>query len=181
MTTAATPLAGRRIALLVAPMYRDEEVFEPLAELSARGATVTVLGIDGSPVLGKLGGVVEPDGCIVDVRPDDFDAVIIPGGQAPERLRLDLATLAFVREFARRGATIAAICHGPQVLISADLLRGRRATCYEGIRDDVKLAGAHYEDAPVVVDGNLITSRTPDDLPSFHDAITAALAASPRP
>jgi protease I len=176
-----TPLAGRRIALLVAPMYRDEEVFEPLAVLRGRGASVTVLGLDGAAVPGKLGGTIEPDGRIVDARPDDFDAVIIPGGQAPERLRLDAATLAFVREFARRGSPIAAICHGPQVLISADLLRGRRATCYEGIRDDVKLAGARYEDAPVVIDGNLITSRTPDDLPPFHDAITAALAASPRP
>ena len=181
MSVATTPLAGRRIALLVAPMFRDEEVFEPLEVLRARGATVTVLGLDGSPAPGKLGGVVEPDGRIVDARPDDFDAVILPGGQAPERLRLDAATLAFVHEFARRGRLIAAICHGPQVLISADLLRGRRATCYEGIRDDVKLAGAHYEDAPVVVDGNLITSRKPEDLPSFHDAITAALAAAPRP
>jgi protease I len=181
MSRSDGPLAGRRIALLVAPMYRDEEVFEPLAVLRERGASVTVLGLDGAAARGKLGGSIEPDRRIVDVRPDDFDAVIIPGGQAPERLRLDAATLAFVREFDRRGATIAAICHGPQVLISADLLRGRRATCYEGIRDDVKLAGARYEDAPVVVDGNLITSRHPGDLPPFHDAITAALAPATRP
>ena len=172
---ANAPLEGRRIALLVAPMFRDEEVFEPLEVLRQRGAAVTVLGLDASPVKGKLGGTVEPDGRVVDARPDDFDAVVLPGGQAPERLRLDPAVLAFVREFDRRKATIAAICHGPQVLISADLLRGRRATCYEGIRDDVKLAGARYEDAPVVVDGNLITSREPGDLPTFHDAITAAL------
>jgi len=173
---ASGPLAGRRIALLVAPEFRDEEVFEPREVLAGRGAAITVLGLTAAPVKGKLGGVIEPDGRVVDARPDDFDAVIVPGGQAPARLRLDAAVLAFVVDFARRGAPIAAICHGPQVLISADLLRGRRATCYEGIRDDVKNAGARYEDAPVVVDGNLITSRAPGDLDSFHDAITQALS-----
>jgi protease I len=84
-----------------------------------------------------------------------------------------------VRSFDRRHATIAAVCHGPQVLISADLLRGRRATCYKGIRDDLRLAGAFYEDAPVVVDGHLITSREPGDLLRFHEAIKEALAAQP--
>src|SRR5688572_11896957 len=164
-------LTGKRIALLVAPMFRDEEVFEPLDELNRRGATVVVVGLDRGSVRGKLGGSIEPDAILAEVRPSAFDALIIPGGQAPEAMRLDPALLEFVRAFDRQQGVLAAICHGPQVLISADLLRGRRATCFQGIRDDVKLAGAEYVDAPVVVDGNLITSRTPADIPAFLEAI----------
>ena len=168
-------LYGKHIALLVAPMFRDEEVFEPIDYFNARGAEVVVLGATRARVFGKLGGSIVPDRGLAEVSPDLFDAVILPGGQAPETLRLDPAVLAFVRELDDRHATVAAICHGPQVLISAERLRGRRATCYKGIRDDVKLAGALYEDSPVVVDGNLITSREPGDLSRFQAAIEDAL------
>jgi len=168
-------LYEKRIALLVAPMFRDEEVFVPIDEFTARGADVVVLGLTRGLVRGKLGGSIEPDRLLVQALPSDFDAVILPGGQAPEILRLDPDVLAFVRECDRRRMPIAAICHGPQILISADLLRGRRITCYRGIRDDVKLAGARYEDAPIVVDGNLITSREPSDLPLFEEALAEAL------
>jgi protease I len=168
-------LSGRHIALLVAPMFRDEEVFEPIDHFNARGAEVVVIGLTRGVVHGKLGGSILPDRRLSEVTPARFDAVILPGGQAPEILRLDPAVLAFVRALDDRRATIAAVCHGPQILISADRLRGRRATCYKGIRDDVRLAGALYEDAPVVVDGNLITAREPGDLPLFHAAIEDAL------
>jgi len=168
-------LHGKHLALLVAPMFRDEEVFEPIDYFNAAGADVAVLALSRGRVFGKLGGAIEPDRLLSQVTPDVFDALILPGGQAPEVLRLEPSVLAFVRAFDDRKATLAAICHGPQILISADRLRGRRVTCYKGIRDDVKLAGALYEDAPVVVDGHLITSREPRDLPRFHDAIADAL------
>jgi protease I len=168
-------LQGKRIALLVAPQFRDEEVFEPIDYLNQLGAEVVVLGLSKGPVRGKLGGSIEPDRRLRDANPEDFDALILPGGQAPEVLRLDPFVLEFVKAFDRQGGVVAAICHGPQVLISADLLRGRRATCYKGIRDDVILAGALYEDSAVVEDGHLITSRAPADLPFFHEAIRNAL------
>jgi len=168
-------LHAKRIALLVAPMFRDEEVFEPIDALTARGADVVALGLTKGLVRGKLGGSISPDGLLAAALPQEFDAVILPGGQAPEVLRLDPDVLAFVRAFDRRRTPIAAICHGPQVLISAGLLEGRRVTCYRGIRDDVRLAGARYEDAPVVVDGHLITSRAPEDVPVFLEALADAL------
>lgn len=168
-------LHGKHIALLVAPMFRDEEVFEPIDYFNARGADVVVIGLTRGRVFGKLGGSIEPDQGLAEVTHDKFDAVILPGGQAPETLRLHPAVLAFVGAFDDRQAIVAAICHGAQVLISADRLRGRRVTCYKGIRDDVKLAGALYEDAPVVIDGHLITAREPSDLPHFHAAIEDAL------
>jgi protease I len=168
-------LHGKRLGLLVGPMFRDEEVFEPIDYFNALGAEVVVLGLTKGPVHGKLGGSIQPDRKLSEANPDAFDALILPGGQAPETLRLESSVLNFVRAFDDRRATLAAICHGPQILISADRLRGRHITCYKGIRDDVKLAGALYEDAPVVIDGNLITSREPADLPRFHEAIQAAL------
>jgi protease I len=160
-------------------MFRDEEVFEPLEFFRQHGAKIVVLCLSRGMVRGKMGGWIEPDSLLSEVKPESFDAVYIPGGQAPETLRLERIVLDVVRSFDRRHATIAAVCHGPQVLISADLLRGRRATCYKGIRDDLRLAGAFYEDAPVVVDGHLITSREPGDLLRFHEAIKEALAAQP--
>jgi len=168
-------LYGKHIALLVAPMFRDEEVFEPIDYFNALGAEIVVIGLTRGIVRGKLGGSIEPDKQLSEVTPERFDAVILPGGQAPETLRLEPAVLSFVRALDDRKATVAAICHGPQILISADRLRGRHVTCYKGIRDDVKLAGALYEDAPVVVDGHLITARNPGDLPRFHAAIEDAL------
>ena len=168
-------LHGKHLALLVAPMFRDEEVFEPIDHFNARGADVAVIALARGRVPGKLGGSIEPDRLLSAVTTEEFDALILPGGQAPETLRLEPSVLAFVQAFDDWHKTLAAICHGPQILISADRLRGRRVTCYKGIRDDVKLAGGLYEDAPVVVDGNLITSREPRDLPRFHEAIAEAL------
>ncbi len=171
-------LHGKHIAMFVAPQFRDEEVFEPIDYFNRHGASVVVIGLTRGAVRGKLGGTIEPDQIIDEARAADFDAVLLPGGQAPETLRLDVRVLDFVKALDVRGAVVAAVCHGPQVLISADLLRGRRATCYKGIRDDVVLAGAIYEDAPVVVDGRLITSREPGDLPLFHEAIREMLIGS---
>lgn len=168
-------LTGKRVGILVADQFRDGEVFGPFDYFEKAGASVLLIGLARGAVKGKGGGKLEAEKAIDEVAAGDFDALVIPGGQAPERLRLDARVLALVREFDRGGGVLAAICHGPQVLISAGLLRGRRATCYVGVRDDVKLAGAVYSDQPVVVDGNLITSRIPEDVPAFNEAIRQAL------
>jgi len=117
---------------------------------------------------------VKPDFTFAEVKPEEFDCVIIPGGWAPDRLRRYREVLDFVKNVATRGI-VAAICHGPQVLISAGLLKGRRVTCVSAIKDDVINAGAEYVDEPVVVDGNMITSRIPADLPYFCREIIKAL------
>ena len=169
-------LEGKQIAMLVADQFRDEEVFEPFDYLEEKGATVVLVGIERGHVSGKLGGKVEAEKSIREVSAEEFDAVVLPGGGAPEKLRLEPRVLEFVKSADRRGIPLAAICHGPQILISAGLLKGRRMTCYVGIRDDVKLAGAEYVDQEVVVDRNLITARHPGDIPAFDQAILAALA-----
>ncbi len=173
-------LDGKRIGILIADKFRDEEVFEPFDYLEELGASVVLVGLTRGTVTGKLGGKIEAVKTIAEVKARDFDALILPGGQAPERLRLNAHVLDLVREFDRGQGVLAAICHGPQILISAGLLKGRRVTCYVGIRDDVKLAGAVYSDEAVVVDGNLITSRKPEDIPAFNQAIRQALLAPVR-
>src|SRR5918994_323814 len=121
------------------------------------------------------GSVAEVSETFDDVSPNDFDMLLIPGGGAPENLRIHEGAVSFARDFMASGKPVAAICHGPQLLISAKVLQGRTLTCVNKIRDDVVNAGGHYVDEALVVDGNLITSRTPEDLPSFNDAMLRAL------
>ena len=174
-------LEGRRIAILAEDGVEDSELAEPLRRMKEEGAQVTVVGSEaGRTYHGKRGMVsVRTDVAADDVSADDFDALIIPGGQAPERMRLNPAMVRLAQQMDEQGKVIAAICHGIQLLISADRVRDRRATGAAAIRDDIKNAGVHYEDETVVKDGNLITSRNPADLPVFNDAIVAALAAVP--
>jgi len=112
-----------------------------------------------------------PDLTIDKADPETYDILVIPGGWAPDRLRRDKRVIEFVKKLAEKRAIIAAICHGPQILISANLLRGRKVTCVSAIKDDVRNAGAEYLDEPLVIDGELITSRTPRDLPDFLKGI----------
>lgn len=169
-------LRGRKLVLLVADQYQDEEVSQPLAFFRERGAEVVVAGIAKGKARGKYGRhSIDVDTLVSELDPRAFDALLIPGGSAPERLRLHDEVLEFTRAFFREGKVVGAICHGPQVLISAGVLRGRHVTCYEGIRDDVRLAGAHYEDREVIVDGGLVTSRKPADIPAFTEAILRLL------
>lgn len=169
-------LKSKRIAFLIGPAFQDEEGTEPKKYLMSKGAEVVYVSPQKTVYRGKYGRAkVRADKTFDRVRPDEFDAVIIPGGSAPEHLRVEEKAVNFVRDFMKLGRPLAAICHGPQMLISADSLKGRTITCYEGIRDDVKLAGAKYVDEPVVVDGNLITSRKPSDIPMFNEAIYEAL------
>ena len=170
-------LDGKRVAMVVAAGFEDSEAIEPKQHLESQGAKVTVIGLQPGTVEGKKGATLEVDATFDEVSVDQFDALVIPGGGSPERLRIHEAPVAFARAFVESGKPVAAICHGPQLLISADVLRGRTVTCVAGIRDDVKNAGATYVDQALVEDGNLITSRIPSDLPQFNEAITRHLAA----
>ncbi len=172
-------LAGKRVAVLVAPKFHDEQATSPSEYLRAAGARVEYLGTFKSRLAGKHGRrTVEVTRAFDEADPEAYDGVVIPGGDAPEILRLSSAALQFVRQFWATGRPLGAICHGPQVLISAGVLAGRRLTCYPGIRDDVVLAGGIYEDRSVVVDGQLITARRSEALPEFNRALAEALAAA---
>ncbi|MBN1465603.1 DJ-1/PfpI/YhbO family deglycase/protease [candidate division KSB1 bacterium] len=170
-------LNGKKIAILISPQFHDEEATIPRDYLHERGAQVDLVGLDAAELTGKYGRItLKPDKTIAHVRADEYDGLIIPGGGAPERIRINETALKFVRDFWASGRPLGAICHGPQVLISAGLLRGVTLTCYIGIRDDVQNVGATFVDQEVCLDGQLITSRTPDDLPAFNAAFARALA-----
>lgn len=167
---------GRRIAILVADDFEDVELTDPREQLVNAGADTFIVGIEaGTTAEGKHGTSIEIEYSAGDLSPDDFDALVIPGGQAPENLRLDEDVLDLVRDADEAGKPIAAICHAGLVLASADLLEGRRVTGWKGIRDDLANAGAEVVDESVVVDDNLITSRNPDDIADFVDAIIKRL------
>jgi protease I len=169
-------LKGKRVAVLAEDLYEDLELWYPLLRLQEEGAEVVVVGPGGATEHhGKYGYPVTVDQAIREVKPDNFDAVVIPGGYAPDRMRRHPAMVAFVREMAQRGKIVAAICHAAWMLASAEVVAGKTITCFFAIKDDLVHAGATYQDAEVVVDGNLITSRQPADLPAFMQAIIAAL------
>jgi protease I len=172
--SAGTP---RRVALLVEDDFEDRELTEPLEALRAAGAEVVVIGpAVGQQFRGKRGqAVVSADMAAGAAKMKDFDALVIPGGYAPDKMRMRHAMVDLARDAMAAGKPVAAICHGPQLLISANALRGRTLTCWPSIAVDVKNAGGLYVDRPVVEDGNLITSRKPDDLPQFNHAILKAL------
>ena len=164
--------------MLVEDEFEDRELTGPLEALRAAGATVTLVGpTAGAEFKGKRGdAVVKSDLAAGAARMKDFDALVIPGGHAPDRMRMRHAMVDLARDAMEANKTVAAICHGPQVLISAIALKGRTLTCWPSIAIDVKNAGGLYVDKPVVVDGPVITARKPDDIPVFSDAIVAALA-----
>ncbi|HPN36338.1 MAG TPA: DJ-1/PfpI/YhbO family deglycase/protease [bacterium] len=170
-------LKDKRIAILIGPQFHDEEATLPKEYLQKLGAQVDWVGLDRSTLIGKYNRVsLTPDKTIDEIRAADYDGLIIPGGGAPERIRVNDAALALVKAFWQTGRPVGAICHGAQVLISAGLLEGVTTTCFVGIRDDVKLAGAHYVDQEVCVDGPYISSRKPEDLPAFNKAFSEAVA-----
>src|SRR5207245_4489064 len=171
-------LAGKRIAILVEDGFEDRELTGPRDALAAGGAAVTIVGPSaGAEFHGKRGdAVVVADVAAGAIGVKDFDALVIPGGHAPDKMRMRHAMVDLVRDAMDAGKPVAAICHGPQLLISADALRGKALTCWPSIAIDVKNAGGLYVDKPVVEDGNLLTSRKPDDVPAFSEAIIRALA-----
>jgi protease I len=174
-------LTNSRIAILVEQQYQEMEVWYPLYRFREAGAqVVTVGGAVGAVYPSKVGYPCRADASWDEVNANDFDGIIVPGGFAPDFIRRHAAAINFVRDFNRQGKLVAAICHGPWVLCSADVLRGKRATSFFAIKDDVVNAGALWEDTDAVRDGNLVTSRKPDDLPAFCVACMAVLAEQAR-
>lgn len=172
----------KRVAVLVEDDYQELELWYPVLRFKEAGCRVTVVGPGRQEVyLSKLGYPVKEELAVQKCRAEDFDAVIVPGGFAPDRMRRVPAMVDFVRAMHEAGRVVGAICHGPQILISAGVLRGRRATCFASIKDDLVNAGAEYIDAAAVVDGNLVTSRTPEDLPAFCRAILELLGLADLP
>jgi protease I len=169
--------AGKRVTILVEDEFEDRELTGPLEMLRAAGVTVTIAGpAAGAEYRGRRGeAVVKADVSASSVKVGDVDALVIPGGHAPDKMRMRHAMVDLARDMMAAGKTVAAICHGPQLLISANALRGRTLTCWPSIAIDVKNAGGMYVDKPVAEDGNLITSRKPDDVPMFSAAILRAL------
>ena len=175
-------LQGKRVAILATNGFEQSELLEPKKNLEDAGAKVTVLSLKPGEIKGwdhtDWGKSVKVDGLVKDAKPDQFDALVLPGGQMnPDVLRMDSSAVTFVRTFVESGKPVAAICHGPWTLIEADVVRGKTMTSWPSVRTDLKNAGAHWVDEPVIVDGNLITSRKPDDIPAFSQAIAEALTA----
>ena len=169
-------LDGKRAAVLVEQQYQEMEVWYPVYRLREAGCKVTLVGPEaGHTYPSKTGYPAKSDKAARDVSANDFDLLVIPGGFAPDFLRRHEAVLRLASDMAEQGKIVAAICHGPWVLCSTQALKGKRATCFFAIKDDVSNAGARYVDEEVVRDGNLITSRKPDDLPSFMQAIIQAV------
>jgi archaeal arginyl aminopeptidase len=171
-----------KILILSADRFEDSELLVPFARLRDAGMQVDIGSFSVGTIHGKHGANARADRAIAEIRAENYDALVLPGGKAPAALREDAQVLALVRDFFAAGKPVAAICHGPQVLISAGVLAGRTVTAYRTVAQELKAAGAHYRDAEVVVDGNLVTSRTPADLPAFvREFINKLRAIAARP
>jgi protease I len=168
-------LKGRKVLVLADDIYEDMELWYPKIRLTEAGAMVMVAGTEKKTYHGKHGYPVSVDGKITEYDPKDFDCVVIPGGYAPDRLRRSKAVLDFVRTMFDDGKVVASICHAAWVPISAGIVEGRTMTCFSAIKDDLVNAGATFIDKSVVIDGNMVSSRTPADLPDFCKAIISLL------
>lgn len=170
-------LSGKRIALLAEDNYQELELWYPLLRLREAGAEVTVVGREKGMIhTSKHGIEVKADIASSEARPQDYDAIVIPGGYAPDMMRRIPAMIGLVRDAYNQGKVVAAICHAGWMLCSADIVRGKRLTSFFAIKDDMVNAGANWVDEPVVRDGQLITSRVPNDLPFFCREIISALS-----
>jgi protease I len=175
-------LQGKRVAILAEDVYEDLELLYPLYRLREAGAEVTIVAPEMRTYTSKHGYPVQADAAASEVNAARFDAVVIPGGYAPDKMRRHPALVALVRDAFMQGKPVAAICHAGWMLAEADICRGRTLTSVGAIRTDLINAGANWVDREVVVDGNLITSRTPADLPAFSRALLTAIAAcTPEP
>lgn len=180
------PLASRRILIMATDGFEQSELEVPLRRLNEAGADVDIASLEAGEISGwdedDWGDDVDVDLTIADASVSDYDALVLPGGQInPDLLRVEASAISLIRDFAEAGKPIAAICHAPWLLVEAGLAKGRRMTSYKSIRTDVANAGADVVDEPVVVDGFIITSRCPDDLPAFCEAIIAALTGASVP
>ena len=173
MSTNATTLTGKRIAILATEGFEQSELEKPREALDQAGARTEVISPQKGAIRGwdedDFGDRVDVDRALADALPDDYDGLLLPGGvMNPDKLRLEQKAVDFVRAFFRAGKPVAAICHGPQLLIEADVVRGRKLTSYPSVKKDLINAGAQWVDQEVVVDNGLVTSRKPDDIPAFN-------------
>ncbi len=153
--------------IISADNFEDSELLVPYYRLKEEGFEVDIASMKKDKIKGKHGYEVNVDKTLQEVSPGNYDILILPGGKAPEAIRKEKAALEIAKYFFQKNKPVSAICHGPQTLITAGLLKGRHATCYKSVAQEMKDAGAMYEDKEVVVDGNLVTSRQPADLPAF--------------
>ena len=156
-----------RALIISADNFEDSELLVPYYRFREEGASVDIASMKKGTIRGKHGYEIEVSKVLKDVDPDHYDVLVLPGGKAPEAVRKEKKALEIARSFFDRNKPVAAICHGPQTLISAGLLRNRHTTCYKSVAGEMRDSGAKYEDREVVVDGNLVTSRQPSDLPAF--------------
>ena len=177
-------LSQAKVLIIATDGFEESELFGPLQILRDRGAEVKLASPDLKPIQATVhddpGKTIRPDMTIGDAHAEDFDALILPGGvRNPDQLRTSKAAIDLIRAFDNAGKPVAAICHGPWLLVEADLLRGRTATSWPSIRTDLRNAGAHVIDEPAVTDANIVTSRNPDDVPAFTEAVIALIERSP--
>ena len=170
------------VLIMATNRFEESELFGPREILLGKGAKVTLASLTLDEIMGTVhdepGKRIMPDVKISDVSAADYDALLLPGGVSnPDQLRTKEEAIALIREFANTGKPVAAICHAPWLLVEADLLRGRRATSWPSIRTDLSNAGANVVDEAAVTDGNIVTSRKPEDVPAFTDALIAAIEA----
>lgn len=165
----------KRVAILIENLYQEMEFWCPYYRLQEAGTQVVIIGPETREYKSKLGYPVQAERAAKDVKADDFDAVVIPGGYAPDMMRRSQAMVDLVRDVFSQGKIVAAICHAGWMLCSADIIKGKRVTSFFSIQDDMKNAGAEWIDQVVVRDGNLITSRIPSDLPAFCRELVHAL------
>ncbi len=166
-----------RVACILSDDFEDSEFRVPYDRMRSEGFQVDVIGAKaGQEITGKKGKEkVKADKGIAEVKPDDYQALFIPGGYSPDHLRIDHRFVDFVKAFDQQHKTVAAVCHGPQLLMTAGIVRGRTLTAWPTIQEDLRMVGAKVKDEPVVVDDNWITSRKPDDLEQFSSAVVEAL------
>ncbi len=175
-------ISEARVLVIATDGFEDSELLEPIRILKERGAQVTLASLDKREIRGDNGAPVIPDADIAAIDSKDFDALVLPGGtKNPDALRMVEQVVYTVRKFADAGKPVAAICHGPWLLIEADVIRGRSVTGWPSIRTDLKNAGASVVDRQVVVDGNIITSRKPEDIPAFTEAVIGLLERADAP
>ncbi|MHA3701347.1 type 1 glutamine amidotransferase domain-containing protein [Jatrophihabitans sp. YIM 134969] len=181
----AGDLSGRRVAVLAADGVERVELEKPRQALDSAGAQTTLVSIHDGEIAARNNdledaGTFSVDRLVEDVSPDDFDALLLPGGTVnPDQLRMNPTAVQFVRDFVESGKPVASICHGPWNFVEADVARGRRLTSFPSIRTDLRNAGADVVDEEVVTDGNITTSRSPDDIPAFCDRIVQEFAGAP--
>jgi protease I len=178
-------ISEAKILIIATDGFEEWELFGPREILTGRGAEVKLASPDIKPIQATVhddpGKTIRPDLRIADARAEDFDALILPGGvRNPDTLRMNAEAIALIRVFANHDKPIAAICHGPWLLVEADLLRGRTATAWQSIRTDLRNAGARVVDEPAATDGNIVTSRNPDDVEAFTEALIGLVEKAPK-